>query len=103
MIRTMMGDVAVVHDATIRRRMTVNGEGHPLNKGGVPEVEVVEDLLMITVLEEGAMTMMGETSPLIDHRSHIEVIRCPLQDEPGYAHLEYRQWWSTTATRCTCV
>ena len=74
MIMMMMEDAAIVHDTTICHHMTVNREGHPLNKGRVPEVEVMEDLQTVMVLEEGAMTVIGETSPLIGHRSHIEAI-----------------------------
>ena len=63
MVMMMMGDVIVAHNTMVRHHMTIVGEGHPLSKGGVPEVEVVEDLLVVMFLEEGAMTIMGEIPP----------------------------------------
>ena len=60
---TMMGDIIIAYNATICHHITIDGEKHPLSKGGVPEVEVMENLLTVIVLEEGAMMTMGETPP----------------------------------------
>ena len=46
-------------------------------------------------MEEMEMTMTRGIDP------HTMGIPHHPQDEPGYIHLVCRQWWNTTASRCT--